>query len=473
MRAGSFTIDPTPMRILLLGDDAKNRRLLAFGLALADDEPATAVTASDLMRIPDLRLFDVVLMDWESRTEPAVHLLDVLRRLAPGLPVVACTTNPERAVNALAAGAVDVLIKPVDIGAARTVLSRNVRALPGSGTTPGGNTVGGAESAVIAADSFDSLSSTHGALMNVVARVAPTAASVLVLGENGTGKSRLARLLHDRSPRRDRPFFTVNCPCLQPQLLESELFGHVRGAFTGAVSDVPGKIAAAEGGTLFLDEIGELPLSLQPKLLRLLQERLYERVGDSKSREANIRVVAATNRDLKAEVAMGRFREDLYYRLNVISLVVPALRHRPEDIIPMAEHFLKLLGRTHGREHRGFTRAAREALLRHLWPGNLRELRNTIERAAILCDRDWIDAADLPELVVPAADALPQVGDFVTLEALEQAHIQRVIARTESLGQAARVLGIDKATLYRRRKRTGALGSTDEKVDDEGTLRVG
>jgi len=459
------------MRILLLGDDAKNRRLLAFGLALADDEPATAGSASDLMRIPDLRLFDVALMDWESRTEPAVHLLDVLRRLAPGLPVVACTTTPERAAGALAAGAVDVLMKPVDIDAARTVLSRHARGPAGGGIGLARTASGATEAVASAADDFDSLSPSHAALMGVVARVAPTAASVLILGENGTGKSRLARLLHDRSPRRERAFLTVNCPCLQPQLLESELFGHVRGAFTGAVSDVSGKIAAAEGGTLFLDEIGELPLSIQPKLLRLLQERLYERVGDSKSREANIRVVAATNRDLKTEVAMGRFREDLYYRLNVISLVVPALRHRPKDVVPMAEHFLLHLGRAHGRQHRGFTREAREALLRHLWPGNLRELRNTVERAAILCDRDWIDLEDLPELNTASSEVLPQVGDFVTLETLEQAHIQRVIARTESLGQAARVLGIDKATLYRRRKRTGSLGVGEDKLD-EGTLRV-
>ncbi|MBL9195050.1 MAG: sigma-54-dependent Fis family transcriptional regulator [Opitutaceae bacterium] len=459
------------MRILLLGDDAKNRRLLAFGLALADDEPATAGSASDLMRIPDLRLFDVALIDWESRSEPAVHLLDVLRRLAPGLPVIACTTTPERAAGALAAGAVDVLIKPVDIDAARTVLSRHARGPAGGGFGLARSSNGAAEPTATAADAFDSLSPSHAALMGVVARVAPTAASVLILGENGTGKSRLARLLHDRSPRRERAFLTVNCPCLQPQLLESELFGHVRGAFTGAVSDATGKIAAAEGGTLFLDEIGELPLSIQPKLLRLLQERLYERVGDSKSREANIRVVAATNRDLKTEVAMGRFREDLYYRLNVISLVVPALRHRPEDVVPMAEHFLLHLGRAHGRQHRGFTRQAREALLRHLWPGNLRELRNTVERAAILCDREWIDLEDLPELDPGSSEVLPQVGDFVTLEALEQAHIQRVIARTESLGQAARVLGIDKATLYRRRKRTGSLGAGEDKLD-EGTLRV-
>ena len=289
-------------------------------------------------------------------------------------------------------------------------------------------------------------------LVSLARRVVATDATLLILGESGTGKSLLARALHRRSPRGHRPFITVNCPCLQPQLLESELFGHVRGAFTGAVADATGKIAAAEGGTLFLDELGEMPREVQPKLLRLLQDGCYERIGEAVTRRADIRIVAATNRDLRAEVAAGRFREDLYYRLNVITLDIPPLRTRPEDIIPSAEHFLAEMNRTLGRT-RCLSAGARAALLRHNWPGNLRELRNVIERAAILAECDEIDESDLPEMGMGDDACTPQVGDFVTLEALQDAHMRKILARTRTYRQAADVLGIDKATLYRRLKR--------------------
>jgi NtrC-family two-component system response regulator AlgB len=287
-------------------------------------------------------------------------------------------------------------------------------------------------------------------------RVAPTSSSILLLGENGTGKTVLASAIHKHSPRAKKPFVTVNCPCLKRELLESELFGHVRGSFTGAVNDAMGKVAAAEGGTLFLDEVGELPLDIQPKLLRLLQDREYERVGEPKARRANIRVIAATNRDLKAEVEAGRFREDLYYRLNVITLEVLPLRQRPEDIIDAAENFLGAMSAELGKTFRGFTPMGREALQGYAWPGNLRELHNVIERAAILCDRDTLDISDFAELTRSRETQLPQVGEFVSLEELEEAHIREVIARAATFDHAARILGIDKSTLYRKRKRTSA-----------------
>jgi NtrC-family two-component system response regulator AlgB len=304
---------------------------------------------------------------------------------------------------------------------------------------------------------FVTQSAVMEAVLTIAWRAAPTSASVLLLGENGTGKSRLARAMHERSARASKPFVNVNCPCLQPQLLESELFGHVRGAFTGAVSDALGKVAAAEGGTLFLDEVGELPLGVQAKLLRLLQERCYERVGEARTRRADIRVLAATNRDLKQLVAEGAFREDLYYRLNVISICMPPLRGRPEDIIPTAEYFLEQISRSAGARRRHLTLAARDILLAHAWPGNLRELRNVIERAAILCDREWLDACDFAELSARDEALAPQVGEFVTLDALIEAHIRQVMARANSYEQAARILGIDKSTLYRWRKRLDHL----------------
>jgi NtrC-family two-component system response regulator AlgB len=445
------------MKILLVGDEAKNRRLLAFGLATETDEPAAITSTAELMQLKTLRAFDVALIDWEMRGESAATLLSQLRRLAPCLPVVAGTTTAVRGAAAQAAGAVAALLKPLDIDIVRDVLKHHARtpvpAMPAAVPVPEPTPETVSEIS-LEEEALQTRSAVVQNLLAMAGRVAPTPATVLILGENGTGKTRLARMIHEQSARRDRPFVTVNCPCLQAQLLESELFGHVRGSFTGAVSDTIGKVAAAEGGTLFLDEVGELPLAVQPKLLRLLQDHCYERVGETRTRLADIRVLAATNRDLKAEMLAGRFREDLFYRLNVISLVMPPLRNRVEDIVPSAEHFLEEIGRSLGRHHRGFTLLAREALQRHPWPGNLRELRNTIERVAILVDRELIDVGDLSELQGAAVESGPQVGDFVTLEALQEAHIRRVIERAENYGHAARVLGIDKATLYRHRKRT-------------------
>jgi two-component system, NtrC family, response regulator AlgB len=245
----------------------------------------------------------------------------------------------------------------------------------------------------------------------------------------------------------------VNCPCLQARLLESELFGHVRGSFTGAVSDTLGKVAAAEGGTLFLDEIGELPLEIQPKLLRLLQDRQYERLGEIKTRRANIRVIAATNRDLREEVKAGRFREDLFYRLNVITLDMPPLRRRPEDIVALAEEFLREMASGGKKSACVLGDAVRRTLMSHRWPGNLRELRNAVERAAILSENGCLEARDFPLFGGTSDEETPKVGDLISLVELERAHIREVMARTPTLGHAAEILGINPATLYRKRKR--------------------
>jgi two-component system, NtrC family, response regulator AlgB len=293
-------------------------------------------------------------------------------------------------------------------------------------------------------------------------RVAPTEATVLILGENGTGKTALARVIHQRSLRASKPFVVVNCPALQEQLLESELFGHVRGSFTGATSDTMGKVAAAEGGTLFLDEIGELPLAIQPRLLRLLQDGSYERLGETTLRHANVRVIAATNRDLKFEVEAGRFRDDLYYRLNVISVEVLPLRQRAEDIAPLAEKFLREFSQPPRKGPTRLTDAALAVLRSYPWPGNLRELRNAIERAAILTENPELDADDFAQLRPEIATPPPKVGDLVTLEALESEHIRRVLARTGSYERAAKVLGVDKTTLYRRRRRSRIATDTPE-----------
>lgn len=309
-------------------------------------------------------------------------------------------------------------------------------------------------------------------MVELALRAAASNVSILILGETGTGKNLLAQTIHDQSPLRNSPFVTVSCPSLNRELLESDLFGHVRGAFTGAVQDTWGKVAAAEGGTLFLDEIGDLPLTLQPKLLRLLQERQYERVGEATPRSANVRILAATNRDLKAEVAAGRFREDLYYRLNVITLDVPPLRMRPGDIMPAAEMFLLAICAQLGKRAPSFSTDTRALLEAYSWPGNLRELRNAVERAAVLSDASTLHPRDFPGLASEPPVPRFQVGAPISLAALETAHIQAVVASTPTLEEAARILKIDKSTLYRKRRAMDARIERFSPAED-GVLAFG
>jgi NtrC-family two-component system response regulator AlgB len=257
--------------------------------------------------------------------------------------------------------------------------------------------------------------------------------------------------MHQRSPRRGGAFVTVSCPSLSRELLESDLFGQVKGAFTGAHTDTLGKVAAADGGTLFLDEIGELPLEIQAKLLRLLQEREFERVGETKPRRANVRVISATNRDLAQAVAAGKFREDLFYRLNVISLRLPPLRERINDLEKIARAYLTFHAGHAGKTVSGFSPEALEALRQYTWPGNLRELRNVIERAMILCGGEAIDVGDLSDTIQAGSEI--RLGGKVTVEEIETEHIRRVVANTRTLDEAATILGIDPATLYRKRKK--------------------
>ena len=258
--------------------------------------------------------------------------------------------------------------------------------------------------------------------------------------------------MHARSPRAGGPFVTVHCPSLSGELLESELFGHVKGAFTGAVSDTTGKVAAADGGTLFLDEIADLPLAVQPKLLRLVQDKAYERVGEAKTRVVDVRILTATNRDLQAETAAGRFREDLYYRLNVIDVELPPLRRRRGDILPLAARLLRFFARQSGKQAAAFTPAAQAAMTKYGWPGNVRELRNAVERGVILAPGREIDLIASTRADRGAAPAVRvEVGGPTTLDALEAEHIRRVLASAASLDDAAATLGIDPSTLYRKR----------------------
>jgi len=365
--------------------------------------------------------------------------------------VVTAYGSIETAVEAMRRGAADFITKPFTPDQVRLLTRRigRIRALE-------------TEIASLRQDRHrlgpeERLQSRNAAMQRVIEtgrKAASSEAIVLLRGESGTGKSAFARALHHWSARAAKPLGVVTCPAVPADLLESELFGHVRGAFTGAVSDHPGRIAACEGGSLLLDEIGELAPSVQAKLLRFIQDREYERLGEATTRKADVRIIAATNADLEKRVAEGRFREDLFYRLNVISLCLPPLRQRPEDTIPLALEFLAFFCRANHKSIPGFTGEAEQALASYAWPGNVRELRNTIERAVILTSGERIGKQDLPDNIVPAAGP-PAIGDRVTLSTIEELHIRRVMAHTSSLQEAADVLGIDQATLWRRRKTYG------------------
>jgi two-component system, NtrC family, response regulator AlgB len=408
--------------------------------------------------------WDAVLLDVNLGRENGLEVLVEIQKQYPQMPVVMFTAqgSVKVAVEAMRCGAVDFLEKPFQREQFMTVLarlqrlgqmSRRIERLEQEVTETRAQSL---------EPIFDFTTAVMREIMDILLRAARTPASILILGESGTGKSVAARAVHEKSHLADKAFVTVSCPSLSRELLESDLFGHVRGSFTGAIKDHWGKVKAAEGGTLFLDEIGDLPMEIQPKLLRLLQEREYERLGENVTRPANLRVIAATNRDLKKRVAEGLFREDLYFRLNVITVEMPPLRSRDGDLIRFAEHYEKYFAEQCGRKLEGLSAEAVACIRAYGWPGNLRELRNAIERAVILAKGDRLSPEDFPaELrgqngVVTAADEqVPQVGSLISLEKLEEAHLRKILGQISSLTEASDILGIDQATLYRKRKKIG------------------
>jgi two-component system, NtrC family, response regulator AlgB len=447
------------MRVLIVDDEPNIRRTLRVALEASGHAVAEAASTAEAMTAVERAPCDAALVDLRLGTGSGLDLLEPLIEQLPRLAIIVITAHAsiDTAVEAMRRGAFDYLPKPFTPAQVRAVLDRVARF---KGLR---DRVAELEEEVRREVPEAELQGRDPQLRRILElgrRIAPSDAAVLIRGENGTGKGVLARALHAWSGRSERPFVTVSCPSLSPELLESDLFGHVRGAFTGAVRDSIGKVATAEGGTLFLDEVGDLPPPLQPKLLRFLQERKYERVGDNRTRSADVRLIAATNRDLEAATASGQFREDLLYRLNVVELTLPPLRART-DIQDLADHFLDFFARRLGRRLSGFTPEARAALARHPWPGNLRELRNAIERAAMLADGTELGLSDLPERIVLAASPSPTadqplvLGGRISLEQLEIEHIRRVLASTASRDEAARILGIDPSTLYRKRKQYG------------------
>ena len=440
------------MNVLIIDDDLSIRETLGMALETMGHEVETAASQAAAEKKLRAGSFEVAFLDIRLGTENGLDVLPDVLRLSPRLAVVVITaySSIETAVTAIQRGAFDYLAKPFKPAQIGQVLERvaktrqletRITDLEGQLSRPGAD-VG----IVTASDP------KMQRLMEVAKKSASSDATILMLGESGTGKSVLARQIHQWSSRAREPFVTVSCPSLSRDLLESELFGHMKGAFTGAVATTWGKVAAADRGTLFLDEIGELPLEIQPKLLRLLQEREYERVGESKVRMANVRVIAATNRNLKEAVARGTFREDLLYRLDVISLQLPPLRERPGDILSLSENQLQQLARQSGRPVKGFSDAAREVIERYSWPGNIRELRNVIERATILAASEQIEVIDLPSTLGESLAESPAVGGTYSIEEVEAEHIRRVLARSKNLQQAATILKLDPTTLLRKRK---------------------
>lgn len=441
------------LNILVVDDEANIRKTLSICLETAGHRVKAAGNPEDALSETSRRSFDIAFVDIRLGTASGLDLIPALLAAAPGIKVIVITAyaSIDTAIEAVRRGAADYIPKPFTPAQIILAVQKvfEVRSLEQK-VVALGEDLGRSR----LEEDFSTTSPALERAFELARQAAPSDATILLRGESGTGKSVLAKAIHTWSRRAAMPFSVLSCPSLSPELLESELFGHIKGAFTGAVRDNPGRISACDGGTLLLDEIGDLPLSLQPKLLRFVQDKEYERVGDYVTRHADVRIIAATNVDLEKSVREGRFREDLIYRLNVIQIELPSLRSRPEDVIALAGRLLAFFSRSCHKTIKGFSDEVRQLLRGYNWPGNIRELRNVVERAAILCRTEFIGADDLPDNL-KAGEAPVRLGDPVPLDKIEEEHIRRILAAATSLQEAAAILGIDQATLWRRRKQYG------------------
>jgi NtrC-family two-component system response regulator AlgB len=441
------------MATLLVVDDDKNiRNHLRTFLRGKGHRVLDGADAAHALRLADAEAVDVVLSDVRMVGIDGVALLRELRRRHPDAIVILMTAygTIAGAIEAMREGAFHYLVKPFALDELGMLLDR---ALEVAGLRRDNQALRNALDGPALLESQNPLMRRA---LDTARQAARSNATVVLLGESGTGKNVLAKAIHAWSPRSEQPFVTIPCTTLAEHLLESELFGHVKGAFTGAWKDKPGRLEAAAGGTLFLDEIGELAPELQAKLLRFLEEHRFERVGDARTIEVDTRIVVATNRDLEAEVKAGRFRADLFYRLAVVSLRLPPLRERREDLQALVDRLLAPLAVRHGRPVPRLEPSAREALAAHDWPGNVRELANALERALVLSRDDVIVAESLPDSVLaPPGGAAPPPGEAGSLDEVERRHVQHVLASSATLEEAAARLGIDPTTLWRKRKRWG------------------
>jgi two-component system NtrC family response regulator len=448
-----------PFRILVVDDEPAQRELVSGFLRKQGFDVAEASDGSGALARFKREPFDLVLTDQRMPDLSGLDVLQGVRAVTPEAGVIVMTAygTIETAVRAIKAGAADYLTKPLNLDELlhriHSVRERQ-RLLTENREL---------REALVDRHRIEGIIGESGRMqeaLSLVRRVAPSDATVLIRGESGTGKELIARALHHASPRASGPMVSVNCAALPETLLESELFGHERGAFTGAVTTRKGRFELADGGSLFLDEIGDLPPHLQVKLLRVLQEREIERVGSARSIPVNVRMLAATHRDLEGLVREGRFRDDLYYRINVVTIALPALRERREDLPLLIDHFLRRFSAKSGKSIRGLTAQAREALLRYDYPGNVRELENLIERAVVLTRDDVVGLPDLPlTLHESAQDPERPAGLVAAVEGLERRMIRDALGRAGGVQtRAAEMLGISERVLRYKLRKYGLAG---------------
>ena len=437
--------------VLVVDDERSNLESLEKIFQRESMRVLTAVDAKQALEIVRTHRVHVVLTDLMMPGTTGLDLLRAIKQVAPEVEVVLMTAygSVESAVSAMREGAYDFVEKPLK----RHSIVKSVRKAAEKQKLVAENKSLRQELKLLTTREIVGSSPAWRRVIDVATQAAPSVATVLVMGESGTGKELLARTIHERSQRQKGPFVAVNCAAIPETILESELFGHEKGAFTGAIGRRDGRFAKASGGTLFLDEIGELSPQVQVKLLRVLQEGEYEPVGGNTTR-ADVRVVAATNRDLLAEVQAGRFREDLYYRLNVIAVIAPPLRSRREDIPLLVDHFLGLYCAKNGKARISPTRGAMERMLDYGWPGNVRELENVIERAVVLSRSDTLAEQDLPDVIAKARPEARSSLTFeigTTLDELELRVIRETLRHTKGdKSLAAQLLGISTRTIYRK-----------------------
>jgi NtrC-family two-component system response regulator AlgB len=469
-------------KLLVVDDEQGICSTMEAALTAAGHEVQVADSGEMALSLMRRASPDILITDLRMDGMSGLDLLGKAREYFPGVTPVIMTAygTIDTAISAMKGGAYDYLVKPFTPEQLEHLVERieEFRKLRAENARLRDTVEVLSEPSTITTKNLRMQK-----VLDMARKVAATDSTILITGESGTGKTLLAKTTHDASQRSKGPFAVVNCATLSENLLESELFGHVRGSFTGAVKDKAGRLQLADTGTVFLDEIGEISPALQTKLLRFLQEREFERVGDTKTIRVDVRIIAATNKDLEREVQEGRFREDLYFRLNVIDLHMPSLRQRPEDIPSLAEGLLQRAFAAANRPYRPLSEEARRAIIVYPWPGNIRELKNALERAAILCSTDQVTMDDLPDRIVEktsertaertaagaavsgaSASATSFAGSSVnadlsaaevSLEDLERRHIESVLGSAGTLEEAASILGINLSTLWRKRRRYG------------------
>jgi DNA-binding NtrC family response regulator len=446
------------LSILIVDDEEDILNVLKLILTKEGYQVDTALDGKQALQLFRKKSYDIVLTDLRMPEMDGIELLERIKEIRPETEVLIMTAyaSVESAVLAMKKGAADYIVKPFlnedvkmriarvaehiklkrDVEVLKQQLSQRFETLHFLGTSPQVQQI-----------------------LSLIEQVAPTKSNVLILGESGTGKSLVAELIHKNSPRRDGPFISINCAAIPETLLEAELFGYKKGAFTGAVADKKGLIELANGGTLFLDEIGDLPLGLQAKLLKFLETYEFIPLGDVQKKKVDIRLISATNKNLEELIKEGKFREDLYYRLSVIEIKIPPLRERKEDIPVLVYYFLEQASKQHNKKIKGITNEALSYLLNYDWPGNVRELRNVIERAVILARDEYILPHDLPEKIIKSSPS-PEIGVGKSLKEAIEEYEKTIILNTLRFcnydkERAAKILDIDLATLYRKLKKFG------------------